>query len=1152
MADERITLDIDLNVDDAIATSNKLRDRIAAAFSGKNKNAFPGIREKLQDLIRLSDELKASMASNTEGATQFAAIQERLSEIADMYESLTSLSQGYADALSEYGEEGSAALAAWVEGVTAVGSGTESIDNIFSRVMSTLEEGGITVSDSVRDIISNWSEVFKMMANLDSESEGLNESLNSATGALGEFVTSARQLNTVNSMLELLARKVENVETASRVTTATLAGISKATGKIGSILSTIGRAANTVRNTMKKLFSVIVGVGKRAISIFKGLTAHLSKANKETHRTSLGFGSMLKNILFTIVGVRSLTSIIGTMKSIGIQGIDALAQKFKPLMDQLVQLRVAFLNLKGAIVSMVQPIFSALQPLITTVTKWLTELTQNVARFIAAFTGQNFIYKGVANAAKVAADSVKKLNKQLAGFDELNNLSSDDGNSDPLGFDNIDWVKEPISDKFMDLVEKVKDILRQLFEPLKQAWNKVGSWVISSWKFGLGEVWKLIKDIGRDFLVAWNLGTVQKIFEDLLFVIGAIGRGIGIVGMKIRKAWNVTNEDGLTRGVRLFEAIFKLVRAVTEQMKFLAAYTLNWLAGLSFDNLLEGLITLLEALEAPVSSLAKIVRKFFEDTVLPYIKYLVEKGLPKLGKIIEKFIDKIDWGKFTDNITKIFAPLERAFEAISEGALDFIDILLQGFADLVNSDGFASITQSIADFLDSLDSAQVTNGLLFVVDAIKGFATEIWDFITRIWNSEPVQKFIEWLKGKDGTGEELGQNIAKLVEIFAGLTIVGTLASMFAPFFSILSNIVDLLAHVGELLGSAFLPVIAIIGGVIAALGGLWDAITNGVNWVNSAITTIGLAIAGLGGAILLGISGPIGLLVGAVVGALTMIVLFIMQHWEQIVAWWEGQAVPWLTAIGQMILATGQVILGIIQSVLSTIWGIISSVVGGIFTTLYDLISGAIDTILSLISAVITTIDSVIQAIRDHSVEPLKAIGEAWADVFRNAVETIKTVVANLGNILGGILNSVIGGVEGFLNSIIKGMNTTISGFAKIPGFSGVISLIPELKLPRIPKLAQGAVIPPNKEFLAVLGDQTSGTNIEAPLDTITAAMLQALNQSGAGQGGMDTALLQEQNELLRQLISKEFVISTKQVFNAVRTEAKSYNKATGNYAFS
>lgn len=46
------------------------------------------------------------------------------------------------------------------------------------------------------------------------------------------------------------------------------------------------------------------------------------------------------------------------------------------------------------------------------------------------------------------------------------------------------------------------------------------------------------------------------------------------------------------------------------------------------------------------------------------------------------------------------------------------------------------------------------------------------------------------------------------------------------------------------------------------------------------------------------------------------------------------------------------------------------------------------------------------------------------------------------------------------------------------------------------IPQLAHGAVIPPNRKFLAVLGDQKSGTNVEAPLSTIKQAVTEALAQ--------------------------------------------------------
>lgn len=46
------------------------------------------------------------------------------------------------------------------------------------------------------------------------------------------------------------------------------------------------------------------------------------------------------------------------------------------------------------------------------------------------------------------------------------------------------------------------------------------------------------------------------------------------------------------------------------------------------------------------------------------------------------------------------------------------------------------------------------------------------------------------------------------------------------------------------------------------------------------------------------------------------------------------------------------------------------------------------------------------------------------------------------------------------------------------------------------IPALASGAVIPPNRKFLAVLGDQKSGTNVEAPISTIKQAVMEALAQ--------------------------------------------------------
>ena len=59
----------------------------------------------------------------------------------------------------------------------------------------------------------------------------------------------------------------------------------------------------------------------------------------------------------------------------------------------------------------------------------------------------------------------------------------------------------------------------------------------------------------------------------------------------------------------------------------------------------------------------------------------------------------------------------------------------------------------------------------------------------------------------------------------------------------------------------------------------------------------------------------------------------------------------------------------------------------------------------------------------------------------------------------------------------------------------------IPDISNFNIPALAQGAVIPPNREFLAVLGDQRSGTNIEAPLETIKQALAEVMQSQCGGE---------------------------------------------------
>lgn len=91
--------------------------------------------------------------------------------------------------------------------------------------------------------------------------------------------------------------------------------------------------------------------------------------------------------------------------------------------------------------------------------------------------------------------------------------------------------------------------------------------------------------------------------------------------------------------------------------------------------------------------------------------------------------------------------------------------------------------------------------------------------------------------------------------------------------------------------------------------------------------------------------------------------------------------------------------------------------------------------------------------------------------------------LVKKIGDAVNGgiaLFNQFIGWVNEKLNISWPGL--TIKGKEIIPAGSFQLLTIPPIPPLQIPALAAGAVIPPNREFLAMLGDQKIGTNIEAP----------------------------------------------------------------------
>lgn len=119
-----------------------------------------------------------------------------------------------------------------------------------------------------------------------------------------------------------------------------------------------------------------------------------------------------------------------------------------------------------------------------------------------------------------------------------------------------------------------------------------------------------------------------------------------------------------------------------------------------------------------------------------------------------------------------------------------------------------------------------------------------------------------------------------------------------------------------------------------------------------------------------------------------------------------------------------------------------------------------------------------------------------AWEEVSKN----VKAPINSFLSMIEGMVNRVIDGVNGMVDKLNTISWDVPSWVPKIGGSKFGITLN-HLDHVSLPRLAQGAVIPPNREFAAVLGDQKSGVNIETPLETMVQAFKQALSENNNNQ---------------------------------------------------
>ena len=180
-------------------------------------------------------------------------------------------------------------------------------------------------------------------------------------------------------------------------------------------------------------------------------------------------------------------------------------------------------------------------------------------------------------------------------------------------------------------------------------------------------------------------------------------------------------------------------------------------------------------------------------------------------------------------------------------------------------------------------------------------------------------------------------------------------------------------------------------------------------------------------------------------------------------------------------------------------------------FQVIIDIFGQVVGAIADGVSQILQWLTSVIEFVVNVFTidwnEAWDSISEAFSNIWNGFVQTIKDAL----NIGISLVNKFIDWINEHL--VIRIPKVTIPFLGTFGGQE-----IRPFTIPNIPYLAQGAVIPPNREFLAVLGDQKQGANIEAPLSTIEKAVENVLNRRG--YGGQQTVILQLDREQLGKVV--------------------------------
>ena len=491
----------------------------------------------------------------------------------------------------------------------------------------------------------------------------------------------------------------------------------------------------------------------------------------------------------------------------------------------------------------------------------------------------------------------------------------------------------------------------------------------------------------------------------------------------------------------------------------------------------------IDAAQIALSGLAKLAKSVGKSlvevwtngtgtTMLTTMLRIAQNVLKTIGNIASGFADA--WNKnnvgtqIIQNIADALVVVMKFVEKIAKDTatwaanLNFYP-LLESISNLTST--FAPILESIGNVLEWIYKNVILPMLKWIIEsglpiAINLLTTVVKTFSDNIgviaaffaaWKTVELLSFIQQASGVVGAlnliKAAIYENVAaKLVDKAETMYLTALYAKDFVV--SVAQTVVSLGKQAAAFVANTAVKVANTAAQVaMTAATTAWNAICV---IATAATKALSAAVAFL--------TSPFGLVVVAI-GAAIAVGVLLYKNWDKIkeVAgkvwdWIKNKTVTFVNDIGSKLRNLGTKI--------STIWDNIKSTAYQKWTAIWS------------------SIGDLVGKIKDGIVEKFTSARDKVVEIFGGIKDTIRNILNKVIGIVNGAIgtvNSAIGGIESALSFGPWEVPTPFG--KKTIGFSATFP-----RVPTVPYLAKGAVIPPRSEFLAVLGDQKQGNNIETP----------------------------------------------------------------------